>query len=827
MYALDNKSGIEQMPEIPEVFSKNPLWFTEGRDGNAPSYPGAHWFNIVQAELLNVLKEAGIEPEKADLTQLAQAFRVMAGQVDSIAALREFEPVRDRQMVYVKGYYANSTKGGGYFVADLADTESVDNGGTVIVTNSGKRWVRIHTQAVVEEFGAVANKVNDDTDAFLRAADYAKAKKLPFVAQGKYKLTQILNLREIEVQAASCDILLEDGGQIILGGHANSGFNPVQTLGKVMVGKLVLDPAPYTQPTIRVIGAKNQVITVKSTNYIQFYMSTDPETFPRDASIAYSTFNFNFVLKLEITTDPRFDNGKQVDGAGGANQWCNENIFNLNRCWALIIAGSYRHNCNYFIGGSFEGAKSYIDVQTGNKNQFIHTRLESVGWVRFGVSTEGNVLSRSYFSSISRLALNVDDRGILNRIETESLNKSRAVRVLDINPFTVRFNNSLFDVDVSTYIRATKPYGTIAGSDTFRMVGRKDILIFNADNRAANYQVRVYVYDKSGAPVDLSILEISSNFLRYVPEFNRLSGTMHGDEAYGIYRLMITSQGEYYVKIVLAASQRKEDGLSRFFTVDLYSDRIRFLSQSQKQQVCLAEPTQYIGFKGDILNYPTGQIKVVEHIQTAIVQKNDTQLTLLPPLTGSKILANDIVGIESPDGVLFWSKIKQVDNQIIELTDDLPEWVSNGDKVYISRFQYPTLRREYSRQIKGLSDEYNDEIIDVVGSVELSPDGRVKQIFHLKNLKYIWFNLDRKQEGTRNIPINFWTAMPNKVTEVRAYSLVGSQPNIIANTEAAEWIVDWALQYQNNSRSYAFINASRFRGGSDELVDLYVVVEGY
>ncbi|MDY5105803.1 MAG: hypothetical protein SPE78_01465 [Actinobacillus minor] len=761
-----------------------------------------------------------------DAITAPDGYRVV-GQVESIAELRTIEPVEHNQHILVRSYYDGGNKGGGVFYADFADTTTTDNGGTVIVTNSGKRWLRIHTQAVVEEFGAVADKVNDDTDAFLRAADYAKAKKLPFVAQGKYKLTQILNLREIEVQAASCDILLEDGGQIILGGHANSGFNPVQTLGKVMVAKLVLDPAPYTQPTVRIIGAKNQVITVKSTNYIQFYMSTDPETFPRDASIAYSTFNFNFVLKLEIATDPRFDNGKQVDGAGGANQWCNENIFNLNRCWALIIAGSYRHNCNYFIGGSFEGAKSYIDVQTGNKNQFIHTRLESVGWVRFGVSTEGNVLSRSYFSSISRLALNVDDRGILNRIETESLNKSRAVRVLDINPFTVRFNNGLSDVDVSTYIRATKPYGVIAESETFRMVGRKDILIFNADNRAANYQVRVYVYDKSGKPVDLSRLDISSNFLTYVPEFNRLSGTMHGDEEYGVYRLMITSQGEYYAKIVLAASQRKEDGLSCFFTVDLYSDRIRFLSQSQKQQVCLAEPTQYIGFKGDILNYPTGQIKVVEHIQTAIVQKNDTQLTLLPPLTGSKILANDIVGIESPDGVLFWSKIKQVDNQIIELTDDLPEWVSNGDKVYISRFQYPTLRREYSRQIKGLSGEYNDEVIDVVGSVELSPDGRVKQIFHLKNLKYIWFNLDRKQEGTRNIPINFWTAMPNKVTEVRAYSLVGSQPNIIANTEAAEWIVDWALQYQNNSRSYAFINASRFRGGSDELVDLYVVVEGY
>lgn len=88
MYALDNKSGIEQMPEIPEVFSKNPLWFTEGRDGNSPSYPGAHWFNIVQAELLNVLKEAGIEPEKKSLDQLWQAIQTINRRRPSLTKKR-------------------------------------------------------------------------------------------------------------------------------------------------------------------------------------------------------------------------------------------------------------------------------------------------------------------------------------------------------------------------------------------------------------------------------------------------------------------------------------------------------------------------------------------------------------------------------------------------------------------------------------------------------------------------------------------------------------------------------------------------------------------
>lgn len=198
MYALDNKSGIEQMPEIPEVFSKNPLWFTEGRDGNSPSYPGAHWFNIVQAELLNMLKEAGIEPDKADVTQLAQAFRVMAGQVDSIATLREFEPVRDRQMVYVKGYYANSTKGGGYFVADLADSRTADNGGTVIVTAGGKRWKRIiHEHVSLYDFGAIGDYETDDTAAFKRALHSAQQSQCSvFIPDGVFSLSESIEIPE-------------------------------------------------------------------------------------------------------------------------------------------------------------------------------------------------------------------------------------------------------------------------------------------------------------------------------------------------------------------------------------------------------------------------------------------------------------------------------------------------------------------------------------------------------------------------------------------------------------------------------------------------------
>lgn len=80
MYALDNQSGVEVMPPLKAQLKQptNPLWFTEGGNGVAPSYPGADWFNVVQAELLNVLKAAQVTPSKDTLTQLASAVQKIA-----------------------------------------------------------------------------------------------------------------------------------------------------------------------------------------------------------------------------------------------------------------------------------------------------------------------------------------------------------------------------------------------------------------------------------------------------------------------------------------------------------------------------------------------------------------------------------------------------------------------------------------------------------------------------------------------------------------------------------------------------------------------------
>lgn len=135
----------------------NPIATDDGRfkDGNPATgeygtvVTAEHMNNVqdavrtTQGEILTVLREAGIEPSADDETQLWQALQVMAGQVESIEALRQFEPVRERQIAYLKGYYAGSNVGGGYFIADLEGKNITDDKDKVIVTVNGNCWKRI------------------------------------------------------------------------------------------------------------------------------------------------------------------------------------------------------------------------------------------------------------------------------------------------------------------------------------------------------------------------------------------------------------------------------------------------------------------------------------------------------------------------------------------------------------------------------------------------------------------------------------------------------------------------------------------------------------
>ena len=79
MYHLDNVSGVPEMPEPKDAQSISPRWFGESQDQGGISWPGADWFNIIQAELLNILARAELEPGKHKLDQLATAIEKLGG----------------------------------------------------------------------------------------------------------------------------------------------------------------------------------------------------------------------------------------------------------------------------------------------------------------------------------------------------------------------------------------------------------------------------------------------------------------------------------------------------------------------------------------------------------------------------------------------------------------------------------------------------------------------------------------------------------------------------------------------------------------------------
>ncbi|HDK5388627.1 TPA: tail fiber domain-containing protein [Klebsiella pneumoniae] len=85
MYHLDNTSGVPEMPEPKDTQSISPRWFGESQEQGGISWPGADWFNIVQAELLAILELVGEAPDKTRYDQIAQAIKSFSGgQTDSV-----------------------------------------------------------------------------------------------------------------------------------------------------------------------------------------------------------------------------------------------------------------------------------------------------------------------------------------------------------------------------------------------------------------------------------------------------------------------------------------------------------------------------------------------------------------------------------------------------------------------------------------------------------------------------------------------------------------------------------------------------------------------
>ncbi|HFG3508883.1 TPA: phage tail protein [Escherichia coli] len=91
MFYVDNPTGVPVMPPVAAELSKTTLYFTEGGNGIPPTYPGPDWFNIIQSELLEILRQANIKPDKNTtdqiMTALKKLFITNSGSAGAIAGL--------------------------------------------------------------------------------------------------------------------------------------------------------------------------------------------------------------------------------------------------------------------------------------------------------------------------------------------------------------------------------------------------------------------------------------------------------------------------------------------------------------------------------------------------------------------------------------------------------------------------------------------------------------------------------------------------------------------------------------------------------------------
>lgn len=91
MFHVDNPTGVPVMPPVAAELSKTTLYFTEGGNGIPPTYPGPDWFNIIQSELLEILRQANITPDKNTTDQIMTALKKLfisnSGSAGAIAGL--------------------------------------------------------------------------------------------------------------------------------------------------------------------------------------------------------------------------------------------------------------------------------------------------------------------------------------------------------------------------------------------------------------------------------------------------------------------------------------------------------------------------------------------------------------------------------------------------------------------------------------------------------------------------------------------------------------------------------------------------------------------
>lgn len=544
----------------------------------------------------------------------------------------------------------------------------------------------------------------DHTSGIQAAADAAKLSKKPLIGAGTYHIKSgDVNFRHLQTDLKDCTFIVSKPYKIIGGGHAGTGNNPTQHLGSIRrpVITTVLDD--LIDPTLQIIGAKGQNISISYIDYLQFYQSSDPTTFPADASQAYSIFNITSAIKISVDTDPRFDGGASQDGAGSRNQWFNENTINLGRCYGFYIRGSYPHNHNIINGGAFEG-NSVIRIEHGNKNTFKSLRLEgSNAKVYFGEDSSGNTLERGWFSVPSNFYFlpEVEDYGILNDVRViwdKASNKRVLMRLTELDAI---YDNVLQDSNVRIYRAASRnyikgiPLGFAAIAST-KICGIKtgEFLMATLKGTAAtSYIMRIFVYGIDKKQIMLTA-ESDYNVISLFT-INAVLGcyerTFTGLNFFGLRDDRIK-----YVRVEIVARNTRASQTATDMTIfinsleDMTKMEVLTEEQTTPTKVSLTKPTQFVGEVGQVVPGLTEDYKCTYMVYTKTTSATNSDVLVVNvdnlqlPNVGSTAVG-DLIGIELDDGSVHWSTVESTAAKAVTISTALPSVSKTGSSVYVSR----------------------------------------------------------------------------------------------------------------------------------------------
>ncbi|ECF6066398.1 hypothetical protein FNO09_17600 [Salmonella enterica subsp. diarizonae] len=260
MFYVDNNTGSPNMPTLSPAQSNTPTWFTEGDKNKGISHIGQDWLNILQAELLNILAEAGIKPDKGKLNQLTLSIK-------AIITENAFIKTNNLKEIFDAGAVAQAAARGYLGQGKLATKDSLGAGDVDAVsrTNGGTFENSISVKGAV-----TAKQVNTTPNSY---PDFSTSVGAQAGSQAPFFLVPVtLNGGDIFIPFIKEPTLTPDGKKAVVSfgfnkdgkkSHANPAVHVATEDGKYQLWEFDTDTGRLINNTTGGVALLSELAPVK------------------------------------------------------------------------------------------------------------------------------------------------------------------------------------------------------------------------------------------------------------------------------------------------------------------------------------------------------------------------------------------------------------------------------------------------------------------------------------------------------------------------------------------------------------------------------------